>query len=162
MVARYVSLAVFLLLVIAASGIGGSFEAGEWYHQVMKKPDWTPPPWIFGIVWAVVYLTMALAAWLVWLGGHYRRMGVLSWWGILLVLNVAWSGLFFGLHRPGWAWLALGFTIVVAALCIKAFSTLSKQAATLMLPYLAWLFFAWILNLAIWSMNGGFPGKVFM
>ena len=62
MIARYTSLATFLLLVLLAAAFGGSFEAGEWYYE-LRKPAWTPPPWVFGPAWAVLYLMMALAMW---------------------------------------------------------------------------------------------------
>ena len=152
---RYASLAGFLLLAVIAAFFGASFETGEWYHVVMKKPAWTPPAWLFGPVWAVLYAMMAVAAWKVWMTGHYNRLGALSWWGLQLLLNAAWSWLFFGLHRPGWAWLEMTLLIGVVVLCIRAFRLLSRPAAALMVPYLLWLIFAWFLNLVIWSMNGG-------
>ena len=160
MIARYASMAVFLATVVLAAAIAGSFEAGEWYYS-MNKPPWTPSPWFFVPVWAVLYLTMALAAWQVWLTGHYSRLGALTWWMIQLVLNVAWSWLFFDLHRLGWAWLELGLLIAVVVLCIRAFRLLSKPAAYLMVPYLLWLIFAWVLNLAIWTLNGGIFSRFF-
>jgi benzodiazapine receptor len=162
MIARYGSMAAFLALVVLAAAIGASFEAGEWYFQKVNKPAWTPPAWLFGPVWSVLYLTMAMAAWKVWMTGHYSRVGALGWWGLQLVMNVAWSWLFFGLERPGWAWAEMSILIAVVLLCIKAFHLLSKPAAYLMLPYLAWLIFAWVLNLVIWTMNGGLLSKIFM
>jgi tryptophan-rich sensory protein len=162
MIARYGSMAIFLALVVLAAGIGSSFEAGEWYFHKVNKPAWTPPSWSFGPIWAVLYLTMAMAAWKVWMTGHYNRMAALSWWGLQLVMNVAWSWLFFGLERPGWAWTEMSILIVVVLLCIRTFSLLSKPAAYLMLPYLFWLIFAWMLNLVIWTMNGGFLSKFFV
>ena len=161
MIARYASMAVFLALVVLAAAIEGGFEAGEWYYS-MNKPSWTPPPWFFAVVRAFLYLTMALAAWQVWLTGHYSRLGALTWWLIQLVLNVAWSWLFFDLHRLGWAWLELGLLIAVVVLCIRAFRLLSKSAAYLMAPYLVWLIFSWVLNLATWTMNGGLFSKVLL
>jgi benzodiazapine receptor len=151
----FFSLAVFLLLVIIASAIGAGFEAGEWFHVTMIQPSWTPPHWLFGPVWALVYVLMALAAWKVWLTGHYSRIQALTWWALLLVLNVAWSVLVFGWHRPGWALPLLGLTIGIAIFCIRAFSRLARPAALLMTPYLAWIIFVWVLNLAIWATNGG-------
>jgi len=162
MIARYGSMAAFLALVVLAAAMGASFEAGEWYFQKVIKPAWTPPAWLFGPIWSVLYLTMAMAAWKVWMTGHYSRVGALGWWGLQLLMNVAWSWLFFGLERPGWAWAEMSILIGVVLLCIKAFSQLSKPAVYLMLPYLAWLIFAWVLNLAIWSMNGGLLGKFLM
>jgi tryptophan-rich sensory protein len=158
---RYASLTAFLSLVILAAAFGSSFEAGTWY-QTMNKPSWTPPGWLFGPVWAVLYVMIALAAWKVWMTGHYARQSALAWWGLQLILNAAWSWLFFGLHRPGWAWLEMALLIVVVALCIRAFRPLSKPAANLMVPYLLWLVFAWVLNLAIWTMNGGLFSRVLL
>lgn len=160
MIARYGSMAIFLALVVLAAAIGGSFEAGEWYYS-LYKPAWTPPSWLFGPVWAATYLMIAMAAWKVWLTGHHARLGALLWWAIQLVMNTAWSWLFFGLQRPGWAWLELSLLIVVVLLCIKAFRPLSKPASHLMVPYLVWLIFAWFLNLVIWTMNGGLLARIF-
>jgi benzodiazapine receptor len=156
MLVRYVSLAGFLLLVVAASFIGAGFEAGEWYHVTMSQPSWTPPHWLFGPIWALVYVFMALAAWKVWLTGHYSRLSTLAWWGLLLVLNITWSALFFGLHRPGWALPLLGLTIGIAIFCTRAFGRLSREATFLMVPYLVWIVFILVFNFAVWTTNGGF------
>jgi len=161
MIARFASMAAFLALVVLAAAISANFEAGEWYYK-LNIPSWTPPPWLFGPVWSVLYVMMALAAWKVWLTGHYTRVGALFWWAVQLVMNVAWSWLFFGLERPGWAWLEMSILIAVVVLCIKAFRLLSKPAAYLMAPYLAWLIFAWTLNLVIWTMNGGLFSKMLL
>ena len=155
MVTAYFSLAVFLLLVIIASLVGAGFEAGEWFHVTMIQPSWTPPYWLFGPVWALVYILMALAAWKIWLTGHYSRIQALVCWALLLTLNVGWLALIFSLHRPGWALPLLGLTIGIAIFCIRAFSRLSRPAALLMMPYLAWITFLWVLNFAIWATNGG-------
>jgi len=152
---RYTSLVVFLLLVVLTAAFGGTFEAGEWY-RALNKPTWNPPSWLFGPVWSALYLMMAVAAWKVWLSGHQLRMKALTWWMIQLVLNAAWSWLFFGLERPGWAWAEMSLLIVIVIFCIRAFQLVSRPAAYLMVPYLIWLLFAWFLNLSIWTMNGGF------
>jgi len=154
MLNRYASLAVFLLLVVFAAAVGSRFPAGEWYAE-LAKPGWTPPSWLFGPVWSALYVMMALAAWKVWLSGHYSRAGALTWWSLQLVLNAAWSWLFFGLERPGWAWIDMSLLMVLVVFCIRAFRLVSRPAAYLMLPYLLWLVFAWFLNLAIWTLNGG-------
>ena len=156
MVTRYFPLLVLLLLVVTASFVSTSFEAGEWFHVTMDQPAMTPPYWLFGPVWALVYVFMALAAWNVWLTGRDSRNGALVWWILLLVLSIAWSALFFGLNRPGWAMPVLGLTLGVAVLCLRAFSLVSRQAAYLMLPYLCWVAYLLVLNLAIWTRNGGF------
>ena len=155
MFTSYFSLAVFLLLVITASLIGAGFEAGEWFHVTIIQPSWTPPYWLFGQVWTLLYVLMALAAWMVWLTGHYSRIQALIWWALLLLLNVGWSFLVFGLHRPGWALPLLGLTIGIAIFCIRAFSRLSRPAALLMMPYLVWIIFLWVFNFSVWALNGG-------
>jgi tryptophan-rich sensory protein len=141
-------------VVVAASNLAGSFEAGEWFYVKLSKPAWSPPGAVLGAGWALAYLLMALAAWQVWLGGHYARLGAVTWW-LLLILTVAWSALFFGLHRIGWAWLELGLALAIALFCIRAFRPLSKQAAWLMVPVLLWLGFIWVWNLVLWTTNGG-------
>jgi len=151
---RYLPLAVFLALVVAAAGFGAQFPAGE-YYAMINKPDWAPPPWLFGPVWSVLYVLMAVAMWKVWMTGQQARLGALAWWLLQLTLNAAWSWLFFGLTRTGWAMAEMALLIGIVVLCIKAFSLVSKPAAWLMLPYLLWLGVAFALNFSVWSMNGG-------
>jgi len=159
LITRYAWLAVFLLLVVITAAIGGSFEAGEWYFN-LNKPGWTPPAWLFGPVWSVLYVMMAIAMWLVWDSRHHSRTGSLLWWLIQLILNATWSWLFFGLTRIGWALGEMLLLIGVVIFCTKAFSSSSRLAALLMLPYLLWLAFAWVLNFSIWSLNGGGLGSL--
>jgi tryptophan-rich sensory protein len=155
MTARYFPLAVFLLLVVTASYIATGFEAGEWYHSTMRQPSWTPPHWLYGPAWALVYVMMAMSAWKIWMTGHYSRTGALVWWLLLLLLNVAWSALFFSLHRPGWALPVLGLTLGLTVFCMRSFGRLSRDTVLLMAPYLVWIGFLTLLNFMIWSLNGG-------
>ena len=155
MLPRYISLAVFLLLVTAAAALGSQFVAGEWYYERVVLPAWSPAPWFFGPAWALVYMLMAVAAWQVWETGHFNRPRALAWWLALLALLAAWSYLFFGLHRPGWAWLELTLALAVAVQCFRAFRPLSAQGAYLMLPGIAWLMFFWLLNFFTWNLSGG-------
>jgi len=153
--ARYTSLAVFLAIVVLAVLLAGSFEAGEWYYQKLSRPWWAPPAWLFGVTWSLCYVVAALAAWRVWMSRHSDRIRALGWWLMLLLLNTAWSALFFGAHRIGWACLVLGAATVVTALCIRTFAYISKQGACLMSSLLPWLLFVWTLNLVEWNANGG-------
>ena len=158
--------AVFFVAVsFAAAGVGqlaGPAGGGAWYRQ-LDKPAFTPPSWVFGPVWTALYLTMGVAAWLVW-----RRRGSadtrlpLGLFGVQLALNAAWSILFFGLQQIG---LAL-FEIVILWFAILAtlllFWRLDRVAGALLLPYLAWLTFAGALNLTLWRMHPGascHPGR---
>jgi tryptophan-rich sensory protein len=161
MIARYAPLAAFLLLATLTSLTGSGFEAGEWYYTTMRQPSWWPPGWFFVMAWTVVYVTMALAAWHTWNSGHFSRTGAITWWVLLLVLNVCWFALFFGLHRPGYSLLLLSVMAGLSLFCIRAFGKLSRQAALMMLPYLFWIICLWTLNLVIWSYNGGLLEPLF-
>ncbi|GAA2139657.1 tryptophan-rich sensory protein [Arthrobacter humicola] len=138
-------------------------NAGGWYAAADKAP-WTPPGWAFGSVWMMLYTTMAVAAWLVWRQRSGRGAGVksapdagqhtgaMTVYGILLLLNVAWAPLFFGMYPMiGTAalWLAL-LVIVAHAVAASAttvlFSVASRAAGLLMLPYVSWIVFSCSLN----------------
>ena len=114
----------------------------------------TPPDWLFGPVWTVLYIMMAVAAWLVWRSGdRVRAQDALYLFAVQLALNLAWSLLFFGLRDPALALVeVVGFWIAIAA-TTRAFWPLDRRAGLLMLPYLAWVGFAALLNAAIWWLN---------
>lgn len=157
---RYISLAIFLLLVVAAAAAGGSFEVGAWY-MALEKPAWTPPNWLFGPVWGVIYVLMAAAAWRVWQARASARLGAIVWWLLILFFNVAWSWLMFGLHRPGWAFLTSILILALAIMCSRAFFLQSRPGGVLMTPLVLWAGFASVLNYAVWTMNGGGIGNLF-
>lgn len=159
MIAKYGSLAVFLMIVIMVAAISGMFHAGEWWFLIAGKPSWVSPDWVFGPAWAVAYLLMALAAWRVWQTEHNARQGALIWWGIALFLMILWHILFLGFHRVGWSWLFLGVNLGVTVLNFRAFYLLSREAALMLLPFLIWIGYLWAVNFYIWTMNGGYFGK---
>lgn len=156
---RYISLALFLLLVVAASFLGSGNDAGEWYYVTMNRPSFAPPAWLYAMAWAVVYVLMAFAAWKIWLTGQLSRRGVLTWWLLLLVLTVAWPMLFFGWNRVGWALPLIGVAAALSVYCIRAFRSLSREAGSLMMPFLAWTAYLFVFNLAAWVLNGGIAGR---
>jgi len=149
----------FVVLSFAAAGIGGLFtapavRAGGWYYQI-QKPAWTPPSWLFGPVWTALYLMMAVAAWLVWRqGGWAAQGGALGLFLVQLILNAAWSWLFFGLHSPSAGLVGISLLWIAILLTILAFFRVSPVAGWLMVPYLLWVSFAAALNLTIWRLNG--------
>jgi len=147
------ALALLVVVVFGVAAVGATFAPGEWYRS-LEKPAFNPPSWVFAPVWTALYVTMALAAWLVWRRAPLRR---LFWPGsaftLQLALNGLWSFLFFGLHRPWLAfaeivllWLAIGATILL-------FARVRRLAAALLVPYLLWVSFAAVLNFALASLN---------
>ncbi len=157
---KVVPLLFFLVLVILASLFGSQFGAGQWYAELVKPP-WNPPAWVFAPVWSALYLMMAVAAWLAWDTGHAQRRTLIGWWLAQLGLNSVWSWLFFGLHRPGWALGEMTLLIAVLVVTIRMFHIARPASAWLLAPYLAWLLFAWFLNLTLWRLNGGGIATIF-
>jgi benzodiazapine receptor len=150
----WVGLVFWAVLSFTAAWIGSRFGPGEWY-LTLAKPSFTPPAWIFAPVWTLLYLLMGLAAWLVWqrsgLAGAKLALGLFV---VQLVLNAAWSWLFFGEHRIGLALADLAALWLTLAATLLAFWVHRPLAAFLLVPYLAWVSFAALLNFAFWRLNG--------
>ncbi|MDX2203862.1 MAG: TspO/MBR family protein [Hyphomicrobiaceae bacterium] len=148
--ARYTSLLVFALLTFAAASFAGAFEPGAWYEG-LRKPDWTPPNWLFGPVWTLLYVMIALAGWLVW---RAQGLGLpLLMWFSGLGFNAAWSYLMFGEHRIDAALVDLSLMWVTILAFILSARRVSPAAAALFVPYLLWVSFAGALNFALLQMN---------
>lgn len=141
--------AVFASLVAAAAAFGSMFGPGDWY-AALAKPSWTPPGWMFGPVWGVLYVMIAFAGWLAWRSGATTAVAV---WAFGLVLNAAWSWLFFGEHRIGLAALDIVALSVTIVLFIVLVGRASRGASLLFVPYLVWICFATALNVMIWHLN---------
>jgi tryptophan-rich sensory protein len=139
-----------LALVLVVAVVGGAATAssvGDWYDGLAKAP-WNPPSWLFGPAWTVLYVLMAVAAWLVAREGvdeHAVRVALVLY-GVQLALNLAWSLVFFGLRRPGFALVVIVALLVAIAATAVAFHAVSPAAAWLLAPYLAWVAFAATLN----------------
>lgn len=147
------ALAGWVMLCFAAAAMGGMFMPGEWYAS-LKKPSWNPPGWVFGPVWTALYAMMAVAAWLVWRrGGFAGQRRALTFFLVQLALNAAWTPLFFGLHWPGVAFGEIVLLWLAIAATIASFRPVSPIAAGLLVPYLAWVSFASVLNFALWRLN---------
>ena len=143
----------WLLLCFAAASLGAIFTPGEWY-AALQKPTWNPPAWVFAPVWSTLYAMMAVAAWLVWKrGGFVAQRRPLTLFLAQLVLNAAWTPLFFGLHRPGLAFAEIILLWLAIAATLAAFRPVSRAAAWLLAPYLAWVGFAAVLNGTLWRLN---------
>lgn len=150
-------------LTFGAAWFGASFPPGEW-HAALTKPSWNPPNWIFGPVWTFLYLSMAVAAWLVWkesgLGAAAGPSAAgpsaavpLAFFVAQLVLNAAWSWLFFGLHRMDLALIDIIALLVLIVITCVLFWRVSTIAGLLFVPYILWVTFAAALNVALWRLN---------
>ena len=152
----WIGLLVLIVICFAVSGVGGAVtypEIENWYAKLVK-PTWTPPDSVFGPVWSALYLCMAIAAWLVWRQrGLAGALGPLPLFGVQLLLNTAWSWLFFGLHSPGAAFVDILLLWTAIAATMIVFWCRSTVAGLLFVPYLAWVTFASFLNFGIWRLN---------
>lgn len=150
-----VGFVIFVLLCFGVSVLGGMVTTPAlrpWYES-LAKPPWTPPGWVFGPVWVVLYPLMAIAGWTIWREGR-SRVAVLLFL-LQLALNAAWPWLFFGLRRLDWAFVDIVALVVAIVVTIVAFYRLRRRAAFLLVPYLAWVVFAAALNFAVWRLNLG-------
>jgi benzodiazapine receptor len=152
----WLTFALFAGICFSIAAVGSVWTATSvrtWYVR-LRKPFFNPPSWVFGPVWSVLYLSMAVSAWLVWRNAGWEEPRVaFTIFFVQLGLNLAWSGLFFGLHNPGLAFidiLALLAAIVATAIAFRSFS---EVAFWLMVPYAIWVCFASLLNFEIWQLN---------
>jgi translocator protein len=148
-------LLAWLIVSFIAAAIGGvaSIQAGPFYTQLLR-PDWAPPPTIFGPVWTVLYTLMGIAAWLVWrVGGFRAAKAALTLFLVQLALNALWSWLFFGWYRGAFAFadILLLWALIVATLIF--FWRIRPLAGALLVPYLLWVSFASALNYSVWQLN---------
>jgi len=152
-ISSIVALAGFIAGCFLAAMTGAFFRPGEWYER-LKKPSWRPPNRLFAPVWTILYLMIAVSGWLVWRQAGFVGAALpLAVYGLQLVLNAAWTPLFFGLHRPdlGFVDIVLVWLSIVAAIVL--FVPISVAAAVLLVPYLVWVTFATALNFAVWRLN---------
>ena len=147
------TLAALLAVVALVAASGALFPPGDWY-DALAKPPWTPPDWVFGPAWTVLYILIAIAGARAWLRvPSAQRRHVFTPYFVQLALNAGWSALFFGLHLPGVALLELLFLLATIVVTINRFRLHDPVAAMLLLPYLAWVAFAGTLNGAIAWLN---------
>lgn len=150
-----IGLLVWLLLVFTAAGIGGfaSAGAGEFYTGLVR-PVWAPPGWLFGPVWAVLYVLMGVAAWTVWRArGLEGARTPLLLFVVQLAANALWTWIFFAWHQGGMAFAEILLLVALIVATLVSFWRLSRLAAILLLPYLLWVSFAAALTLAVWQLN---------
>ncbi len=149
---------IVFILVCQLSGIVGTLftrsQIESWYLGQLVRPSFAPPNWIFGPVWTLLYTLMGIAWYLVYQGkGDIVRTRALWAFGIQLILNALWTPVFFGAHALFFSViiiLAMWMTIVIT---MYFFYRIHRVAAYLLIPYLLWVSFASVLNIAIWVLN---------
>lgn len=148
----WLALLAFLAAVAVAAGLGGvaAASAGSTY-DALDLPPFAPPASVFGPVWTVLYVMIAVAGWLTWRTVGWDRS--LTAWAVQLVLNAAWTPLFFGADRYGLALVEIVVLLAAVVVTIVLFWPRRRSAALLMTPYVAWVGFATALNAAIWHLN---------
>ncbi len=155
-----ISVTKLLISIVACEAIGGigsifTFGAIPTWYSALQKPSFTPPNWLFAPVWTTLFLLMGISLYLIWRERSLKSSTTLALFafGSQLALNVLWSAVFFGLHQIFFGlveilvlWAAIAFTIVVAY-------RVSHAAAYLLVPYIAWVTIATLLNYSVWILN---------
>ena len=138
-----------LVLVVALVGAAFSSDASAVYAG-LDRPSWAPPSWLFGPAWTLLYLLIAISGWLAWRAeGPPGRLLAFTAYGVQLVLNVAWTPLFFGLGAFFVALLDIILLLVAILATVLLFLPRSRFAAALLLPYLGWVGYATALTAAV-------------
>jgi tryptophan-rich sensory protein len=145
----------FIAAAFLAGAIGSwaTFPSVQSWYPSLQKPTWNPPAWLFGPVWTTLYLLMGIAAWRVWRSKTPGSLSLVTGYWLQLGLNAAWSVLFFGLRRPGWALVDIGLLWTTLTWLQVGFARTDRIAAALWLPYWLWVSFASALNFAIVRLN---------
>jgi benzodiazapine receptor len=139
--------------VAALAGAVTSRSVDVWY-PTLAKPGFTPPEWMFGPVWSVLYALMAIAAWRVWRRAGLQGAGfAFLLFGLQLALNLEWTILFFGQHAIGWALADMVVLLLLIVATMSSFWRIDRIAGLLFLPYVLWVGYAMLLNAAIWYLN---------
>lgn len=151
----YTAFFVFIGASLLAGYIGSmsTFENIPTWYAALTKPSWTPPNWVFGPVWTTLYVLMGSAAALVWNSRKSRRRNAVVFFLAHLVVNAAWSIVFFGQQDPGTAlWIIAVLWIMIATMMVW-FWRFSHLATYLLVPYLAWVSYASTLNAGVYFLN---------
>ena len=150
-------LIISILLCQLAGFVGSIFtraSVSTWY-VTLNKPSFTPASWVFSPVWISLYFLMGISAFLVWNQGLDKKevKAALIFFGIQLILNIFWSAAFFGLRSPFAGLIVIAVLWIFILMTILYFFRVSLTAGVLLLPYIAWVSFAAILNASLFFMN---------
>ncbi len=150
---KFVSLFLFLITTFSASFIGGitTFKFKEPWYSTLVKPSFNPPDWVFGPVWTILYILMAIAIWNVWIKS--KNINLVYLYFIHLFFNTTWSVVFFGFNQIELALINLIVLILFIVILFLKYKVISKLSAYLMIPYFLWCCFAFLLNLNLMMLN---------
>ncbi|MBI2617331.1 tryptophan-rich sensory protein [Candidatus Gottesmanbacteria bacterium] len=149
---------LFAIILCESVGILATpitISAIENWYNTLNKPYFSPPNWVFGPVWTLLYLMMGISLYLVWMKGWKKKKVQVALVVFLIQLgaNFLWSLLFFGLHSPLLGFIDIIFLLLSLGATIYYFYCISKTAAYLLIPYFLWVSFASILNLSVLLLN---------
>ncbi len=150
-------LSISILIPIVCGAIAGfatSTNIESWYKTLIQ-PSFSPPNWLFGPAWTILYILMGIAMYFVWtttITSHWKQKAFMIF-GVQLLLNFLWSFLFFYFHWKGIALFEICLLWISIFLTILVFAKVNKTAAWLLVPYISWVTFATILNYYFWSLN---------
>lgn len=146
-----ISAALFIGIIVAISlGIGYLTQPGEWY-DTLNKPFFNPPSWVFGPVWSVLYILIAIAGWRIWCKAP--KSAAMKLWLAQMILNWIWSPAFFGAQAPKLAFIIIIAMVLTIYLFINRNWNSDRTSAYLFIPYAAWVTFATLLNGSIAILN---------
>lgn len=149
-----IALVGFIVLAQAAGATGALVTDAEFYRS-LDRPAWAPPGWLFGPVWITLYVLIGVSAWLVWRRPRSpTRRSALTWWGVQLAINAAWTPVFFGLEAIGASLVVIVALLLAILVTIERAGRVTRPAAWLLVPYAAWVAFATALSAAIWLRAG--------
>ena len=149
---------VICIVICQAVGLTSGFltntQNNLWYDTIVK-PSWNPPGYLFGPVWTVLYLLMAISLWMIWKSKapEKKKFQAELIFAAQLFLNFWWTIIFFKFQAPEWAFAEILLMIILILVTIFKFAEISKTAAWLLVPYISWVCFAAILNYNLWTLN---------
>lgn len=153
----YAGLFAWVLGCLVAGSIGGlaTYQNIPTWYASLAKPWFTPPSWLFGPAWTVLFILMGAAAFLVWRkrGVDKRAMPALGVFAVQMALNIGWSFAFFGLKSPFYGLVEIIFLYAAILVTIAKFHKIDRNAALLLVPYILWVTFAALLNYSVFALN---------
>jgi tryptophan-rich sensory protein len=148
------TLLAFYASTFVAASSAAVWEVGGTWYQSLNQPSFTPPSWVFGPMWTILYLMIAIVAYRIAYAQETSwKIPTLALWALQIVLNALWTPIFFGAKNLGGAMIYIGLLWVTICVLIWTTSQVDKLSAFLLLPYLAWVSFAGVLNFAFRSLN---------